>query len=27
VETSEQKAERPVWEGNEMMLKKLSGLR
>jgi site-specific recombinase XerD len=27
VETSEQKAERPVWEGNEIMMEKLSGLR
>ncbi len=27
VETPEQKAERPIWEGNETMLMKLSGLR
>lgn len=27
VETPEQKAERPIWEGNEAMLMKLSGLR
>jgi site-specific recombinase XerD len=27
VKTSEQKAERPIWEGNETMLMKLSGLR
>jgi site-specific recombinase XerD len=27
VETPEQKAERPIWEGNETMLIKLSGLR
>lgn len=27
VETPEQKAERPIWKGNETMLMKLSGLR